>query len=359
MGSNTIGTIFQLTNFGESHGNSIGGVIDGCPAGLKPDQRRIQHELERRKPGASPLSSSRKEPDKVELLSGLYEGTTTGAPIGFIIRNKDHRSRDYEHLKNIFRPSHADYTYFKKFGLRDHMGGGRASARVTACSVVGGAVARQLLEQWGVKIWAYTSQIGDIILKKSYGQLSPEKVYTNNVRCPDPLIAETMDKKIMMIKKSGDSIGGLVTCVISGLPAGIGEPVYNKLHAALAASMLSINAARGFEIGAGFESAKMKGSEHNDLFCNKDGEISTRTNYSGGIQGGISNGQDIYFRVAFKPTPSILKKQQTVNLQGNEVELQGRGRHDPCVVPRAVPVVEAMTLLTVADHFLLSRTSRL
>lgn len=316
-------------------------------------------ELDRRRPGVSSIASTRKERDRVELLSGLFEGVTTGAPIGFIIRNEDARDKDYKDLKDIFRPSHADYTYSEKYAIRDYRGSGRASARETACRVVGGAIARQVLGSRGISVWAYTSQVGKISLKKPYTEFDRSVVYANEARCPDPLIAETMQNKIKMLRKEGDSIGGVVTGVITGLPAGLGEPVFNKLHAALGGAMLGINAVRGFEIGSGFIGATMKGSAHNDVYCMKDGRMGTETNNSGGIQGGISNGMDVYFRVAFKPTPTILKAQKTVNTAGEEVTFKAKGRHDPCVVPRAVPVVEAMAALVMADQLLLNRTSQI
>ncbi|TYA59050.1 chorismate synthase [Formosa maritima] len=347
MAGNTFGKIFKLTTFGESHGEAIGGVIDGCPSGLKLDFDAIQNELNRRKPGQSEIVTQRKEPDTVEFLSGIFEGITTGTSIGFIIKNTNQKSKDYSHIKDVYRPSHADYTYEKKYGVRDYRGGGRSSARETACRVVAGAVAKQLLKE--VKINAYTSSVGDIFLEKPYQDLDFSKTESNAVRCPDSETAERMISKIKKIKKQGDTIGGTVTCVLQDVPIGLGEPVFDKLHAELGKAMLSINAVKGFEYGSGFCGAKMTGSEHNDLF-NEDG--STKTNLSGGIQGGISNGMDIYFRVAFKPVATIIQKQDALDSSGNIVEMQGKGRHDPCVVPRAIPIVEAMAALVIVDYYL-------
>jgi chorismate synthase len=378
--SNTFGKIFSLTTFGESHGIALGGVVDGCPAGLEIDLDFIQSELDRRRPGQSKIVSQRKESDKVEFLSGIISGssdtiscvTTTGTPIGFIIRNENQKSQDYDHLMDAYRPSHADYTYDKKYGIRDHKGGGRASARATVSSVVGGAIAKLLLKKYGIKISAYTSQVGEVKLLKSYKDLDLSKTESNAVRCPDELIADTMIKKIEQVRKEGDTIGGVITCVAQHVPVGLGEPVFDKLHADLGKAMLGINAVKGFEIGSGFEGVKMKGSEHNDIFyltpnpdlrsqptvVTGEGNVRTKTNNSGGIQGGISNGEDIYFRVAFKPVATIMQKQMTVNSKGEEVELVGKGRHDPCVLPRAVPIVEAMTALVIADHLLRHRATK-
>ncbi|MEZ4803178.1 MAG: chorismate synthase [Gelidibacter sp.] len=350
MAGNSFGTLFKLTTFGESHGPAIGGIIDGCPAGIALDLDAIQSEMNRRKPGQSEIVTQRKEPDTVEFLSGIFEGQTTGTPIGFIIKNTNQKSKDYSHIKDVYRPSHADYTYEKKYGIRDYRGGGRSSARETACRVVAGAIAKQVLKD--VKIHAYTSSVGDLFLEKPYQNLDFSKIETNDVRCPDEAIANQMIEKIKSVRKEGDTIGGTVTCVIQNVPIGLGEPVFDKLHANLGKAMLSINAVKGFEYGSGFCGAKMKGSEHNDLF-NADG--TTKTNLSGGIQGGISNGMDIYFRVAFKPVATIIQKQNTLDNQGNIVEMQGKGRHDPCVVPRAVPIVEAMTALVLADFWLLNK----
>ncbi len=354
MAGNTFGTIFRLTTFGESHGIAIGGVIDGCPAGLQLDLEAIQKELNRRKPGQSEIVTQRKEPDTVNFLSGIFEGVTTGTPIGFTIENADQKSKDYSHIKDAYRPSHADFTYDKKYGIRDYRGGGRSSARETACRVVAGAVAKQLLKD--IKINAFTSSVGKIFIDKPYQDLDFSKTEANLVRCPDEAIAKKMIARIKEIRKQGDTIGGTVTCVLQNVPVGLGEPVFDKLHAELGKAMLSINAVKGFEYGSGFCGVQMKGSEHNDLF-NADG--TTQTNLSGGIQGGISNGMDIYFRVAFKPVATIMQKQQTLDKYGNIVEIQGRGRHDPCVVPRAVPIVEAMAALVLADYYLINKTTKL
>lgn len=350
MAGNSFGKLFKLTTFGESHGVAIGGIIDGCPAGIPLDFEAIQLEMDRRKPGQSDIVTQRKESDVVEFLSGIFEGQTTGTPIGFIIKNTDQKSNDYSHIKDVYRPSHADFTYDKKYGVRDYRGGGRSSARETACRVVAGAIAKQLLKD--VKIHAYTSSVGDLFLDKPYQDLDFSKIESNTVRCPDEAIANQMIEKIREIRKQGDTIGGTVTCVIQNLPVGLGEPVFDKLHAELGKAMLSINAVKGFEYGSGFCGAKMKGSEHNDQF-NEDG--STKTNLSGGIQGGISNGMDIYFRVAFKPVATIIQKQNTLDNKGDIVEMQGKGRHDPCVVPRAIPIVEAMAALVLADYHLLRK----
>lgn len=352
MAGNTFGTLFKVTTFGESHGPAIGGVIDGCPAGIPLNLNAIQEELNRRKPGQSAIVTQRKEPDTVEFLSGIFEGKTTGAPIGFIIKNTNQKSKDYSHIKDQYRPSHADYVYDKKYGIRDYRGGGRSSARETACRVVAGAIAKQLLST--VKINAFVSSVGDIFLEKPYQELDFSKIETNPVRCPDPKTAAKMETFIKQIRKEGDTVGGTVTCVIQNVPVGLGEPVFNKLHAQLGKAMLSINAVKGFEYGSGFCGSRMRGSEHNDLF-NTDG--TTKTNLSGGIQGGISNGMDIYFRVAFKPVATIMQDQQTIDNQGNKVTMQGKGRHDPCVVPRAVPIVEAMAALVLADFYLLQKVN--
>lgn len=354
MAGNTFGKLFKLTTFGESHGIAIGGIIDGCPAGLELDFDAIQKELDRRKPGQSEIVTQRKEPDTVEFLSGIFEGKTTGTPIGFQIKNTNQKSKDYSHIKDVFRPSHADYTYEKKYGNRDYRGGGRSSARETASRVVAGAIAKQFLNS--IEINAYTSSVGDIFLEKPYQELDFSKTESNVVRCPDEATAQKMIDRIKAIRKEGDTIGGTVTCVLQNVPLGLGEPVFDKLHAELGKAMLSINAVKGFEYGSGFCGAKMKGSEHNDLF-NADG--STKTNLSGGVQGGISNGMDIYFRVAFKPVATVIQKQDALDTHGNIVEMQGQGRHDPCVVPRAIPIVEAMAALVLADYVLLDRMSRL
>lgn len=351
MAGNTYGTLFRLTTFGESHGTAVGGVIDGCPPGITLDMDAIQYELNRRKPGQSAIVTQRKEPDEVQFLSGIFEGKTTGAPIGFIVPNTNQKSNDYSHIKDVYRPSHADFTYDKKYGVgvRDYRGGGRSSARETISRVVGGAIARQTLPD--ITIQAYTSSVGDIFLEKPYQALDFSLVESNAVRCPDTEVAARMEEYIKEIRKDGDTVGGTVTCVIKNVPAGLGEPVFDKLHAELGKAMLSINAVKGFEYGSGFCGAKMRGSEHNDIF-NADG--TTKTNLSGGIQGGISNGMDIYFRVAFKPVATIMQAQETINSKGEVVEMHGKGRHDPCVVPRAVPIVEAMAALVLADFSLLS-----
>ncbi len=350
MAGNSFGTLFKLTTFGESHGLALGGVIDGCPSGLELDFEAIQHELSRRKPGQSTIVTQRKEEDEVEFLSGIFEGKTTGTPIGFIIRNTNQKSNDYSHIQDVFRPSHADFTYVKKYGNRDYRGGGRSSARETACRVVAGAIAKQLLKN--VTIQAYTSSVGNLYLRKPYQDLDLSTVESNEVRCPDVVVAQEMIDKIKEIRKQGDTIGGTVTCVLKNVPIGLGEPVFDKLHADLGKAMLSINAVKGFEYGSGFCGTEMKGSEHNDIF-NPDG--STQTNLSGGIQGGISNGMDIYFRVAFKPVATIMQEQDTIDVQGNTVKMYGKGRHDPCVVPRAVPIVEAMAALVLADFYLMNK----
>jgi len=350
MAGNSFGNIFKLTTFGESHGVAIGGIIDGCPPGLKLDFDAIQNEMNRRKPGQSEIVTQRKEPDSVQFLSGIFEGVTTGTPIGFVIHNTNQKSKDYSHIKDVYRPSHADYTYEKKYGVRDYRGGGRSSARETASRVVAGAIAKQFLSS--IKINAYTSSVGDLFLEKPYQDLDFSKIESNVVRCPDEETAEQMISKIKAIRKEGNTIGGTVTCVLQNVPLGLGEPVFDKLHAELGKAMLSINAVKGFEYGSGFCGAKMKGTEHNDLF-NEDG--TTKTNLSGGIQGGISNGMDIYFRVAFKPVATVIQKQDALDSSGHIVEMQGKGRHDPCVVPRAIPIVEAMAALVIADFLLLNK----
>ncbi|MDO6472118.1 MULTISPECIES: chorismate synthase [Maribacter] len=354
MAGNTFGNIFRVSTFGESHGKAIGGVIDGCPSEIELDFDAIQNDLNRRKPGQSAIVTQRKEPDEVEFYSGIFEGKTTGTPIGFAIHNTNQKSKDYGHIKDSYRPSHADYVYDKKYGFRDYRGGGRSSARETASRVVAGAIAKQFLK--GVEIQAFVSQVGDMNLGKHYTELDLSLTETNDVRCPDPEMAAKMEEYIKSIKKDGDTIGGIITCVAKNVPIGLGEPVFDKLHAELGKAMLSINAVKGFEYGSGFEGVKMKGSEHNDQF-NNDG--STKTNYSGGIQGGISNGMDIYFNVAFKPVATVIQGYETIDKEGNTIKTQGKGRHDPCVVPRAVPIVEAMTALVLADYTLLNRTIKL
>ena len=354
MAGSTFGNYFKLTTFGESHGEAMGGVIDGCPAGVSIDLDAIENQMMRRRPGQSTIVTQRKEADTVRFLSGIFEGKTTGSPIGFIIENTNQKSADYTHIKDSYRPSHADYTFDKKYGHRDYRGGGRSSARETACRVAAGAIASQLLG--AIAITGYVSSVGDLTLEKPYQELDFNTVDSNVVRCPDAEMASKMIAKIKEIKKQGDTIGGIITCVIQNVPVGLGEPVFDKLHAQLGKAMLSINAVKGFEFGSGFKGATMNGSEHNDLF-NQDG--TTKSNLSGGVQGGISNGMDIYFRVAFKPVATIMQKQQTINSKGEKVEMQGKGRHDPCVVPRAVPIVEAMAALTIADFWLANKLSKL
>ncbi len=354
MAGNSFGKVFTLTSFGESHGAAIGGIIDGCPAGLKLDFEAIQTEMQRRKPGQSAIVTQRKEEDEVKFLSGIFEGVTTGTPIGFVIENTNQKSNDYSHIKNIYRPSHADYAYDKKYGIRDYRGGGRSSARETACRVVAGAIAKQLLSE--IKINAFVSSVGNIFIDKPYQDLDFTKTESNSVRCPDMDSAAKMENLIKKIRKDGDTVGGTITCVLQNVPVGLGEPVFDKLHAELGKAMLSINAVKGFEYGSGFCGAKMKGSEHNDVF-NPDG--STKSNLSGGIQGGISNGMDIYFRVAFKPVATLMQNQETIDAKGNKVIAEGKGRHDPCVVPRAVPIVEAMAALVLANFWLLNKINKL
>ena len=357
--SNTFGNIFTLTSFGESHGKAIGGVIDGFPAGIHIDEDFVQRELARRRPGQSALTTGRKEADSVEFLSGIYEGVSTGCPIGFVVWNTNQHSSDYDNMKDVFRPSHADFTYTQKYGIRDHRGGGRSSARETISRVVGGALAKLALKEIGVQITAFTSQVGTLMLDKDYTRYDLSQIEENPVRCPDPELARQMEELILRVKGEGDTIGGVVSCVIQGCPIGLGQPVFGKLHAALGNAMLSINAAKGFEYGQGFGSMDLKGSQQNDLFYNENGNIALRTNHSGGIQGGISNGEDIYFRVAFKPVATVLMEQSTVDKEGNETVLKARGRHDPCVLPRAVPIVEAMAAMTLLDYYLLGKVSRM
>lgn len=356
---NSFGNIFRLTSFGESHGKGIGGVIDGFPAGITIDTDFVQEELARRRPGQSRITTARQEGDRVEFLSGIFEGKSTGCPIGFIVWNENQRSTDYNNMKGVYRPSHADYTYTVKYGIRDHRGGGRSSARETISRVVAGALAKLALRQLGIRVTAYTSQVGPIRLEENYDAYNLDLIETNPVRCPDPAKAQEMEEYIYKIKEEGDTIGGVVTCVVRGCPIGLGQPVFGKLQAALGAAMLSINAAKAFEYGDGFKGLKQKGSEQNDVFYNNNGRIETRTNHSGGIQGGISNGQDIYFRVAFKPVATVLMEQHTVNIDGVDTTLKARGRHDPCVLPRAVPIVEAMAAMTLLDYYLLDRTTQL
>ena len=357
--SNTFGKIFTLTSFGESHGPGIGGVIDGFPAGISIDLVFIQQELNRRRPGQSKITTDRKEADQVEFLSGIFEGKSTGCPIAFLVRNTNQHSDDYENLRGLFRPSHADFTYTQKYGIRDHRGGGRSSARETISRCVGGALAKLALKQLGISIQAYTSQVGSIALENDYKRYDLNLIETNAVRCPDPQKAREMEEYIASVKAAGDTIGGIITCVVKGCPVGLGEPSFGKLHAALGHAMLTINAVKGFEYGEGFAGVTQRGSEQNDIFFNDEGRINTRTNHSGGIQGGISNGQDIYFRVAFKPVATLLKEQSTVNEKGEDTQVKARGRHDPCVLPRAVPIVEAMTAMTLLDYYLMNKCTRL
>ena len=356
---NTIGTQVRLTTFGESHGIAIGGILDGFPSGVVVDEELVRSEMRRRRPGQSVVTTARNEADEVQFLSGIFEGRTTGTPIGFVIHNTNNRSNDYDNLRDAFRPSHADYTYSVKYGVRDHRGGGRSSARETAVRVCAGALCKLALAQMGITIQAYTSQVGDIKLEGPYTDYNLALAEENIVRCPDAEKAAAMEKLILDVKRDGDTIGGIVTCVAKGVPAGIGAPLYNKLSSSLAAAMMTINAAKGFDYGDGFASVTGRGSQQNDIFFDDNGTINTRTNHSGGIQGGISNGQDIYFRVAFKPVATILCEQPTVGVDGKDAIISARGRHDPCVVPRAVPVVEAMAALTILDHCLLSRCTRL
>lgn len=357
--SNTFGKIFTLTSFGESHGPGIGGVIDGFPAGISIDLVFIQQELNRRRPGQSKITTDRKEADQVEFLSGIFEGKSTGCPIAFLVRNTNQHSDDYENLRGLFRPSHADFTYTQKYGIRDHRGGGRSSARETISRCVGGALAKLALKQLGISIQAYTSQVGSIALENDYKRYDLNLIETNAVRCPDLQKAREMEEYIASVKAAGDTIGGIITCVVKGCPVGLGEPSFGKLHAALGHAMLTINAVKGFEYGEGFAGVTQRGSEQNDIFFNDEGCINTRTNHSGGIQGGISNGQDIYFRVVFKPVATLLKEQSTVNEKGEDTTVKARGRHDPCVLPRAVPIVEAMTAMTLLDYYLMNKCTRL
>lgn len=358
---NSIGNIFKLTSFGESHGLKIGGVIDGCPSGLTIDLKYIQEELDRRKPGQSKITTSRTEGDKVEFMSGIFEGKTTGTPIGFTISNKNYKTEDYDKIKDVFRPSHADFTYQEKYGLRDYRGGGRSSARETACRVVAGAVAKLILRSYNIEISAYVWSVGNIFANVdnlSFDDITNSKE-KNIVRCPDESVALKMIDFISDLKKKGNSVGGQIKCHIKGVPSGLGEPVFDKLHADLAKAMLSINAVKGFEYGSGFEGSKMSGSEHNDEFESNNGKVTTKTNFSGGIQGGVSNGEEIYFKVAFKPVATILTKQNSVDKEKNNIEIKAEGRHDPCVVPRAVPIVESMTAMVIVDHLLRNRTTKL
>ena len=356
---NTFGNIFTLTSFGESHGAAIGGVVDGFPAGIDIDVDFIQNELRRRRPGQSRITTSRNEPDTVEFLSGIFEGKSIGCPIGFIVRNTNQHSADYDNMRNLFRPSHADYTYTAKYGIRDHRGGGRSSARITISRCVAGALAKLALKKIGVSVCAYTSQVGNIKLEADYRRYDLTKVEDNIVRCPDAEKARAMETLISEVKKQGDTIGGTITAVIKGCPAGVGEPEFDKLHAALGYAMLGINAAKGIEFGMGFDGISRLGSEMNDVFVNENGRVTTKTNNSGGIQGGISNGNDIYFRIAFKPVATLLKPQNTIDKNGDSTVLEAKGRHDPCVLPRAVPIVEAMAAMVILDHILLSKATKM
>jgi len=356
---NSFGRVFRISTFGESHGKGLGVIVDGCPAGLPIDEAFIRQELQRRKPGQSKITTQRKEEDECQILSGVFEGKSTGTPIALVILNTDQKSKDYSHIADKFRPSHADYTYFEKYGIRDYRGGGRSSARETAARVAAGAIAKMLLAHYGISIHAYVSQVGTLSLDRPYQELDFEEIEKNIVRCPDPVLAEQMIEFIDEVRKDRDTVGGVVSCVAQHVPPGLGEPVFDKLHAELGKAMLSINAVKGFEYGSGFEGVSMRGSEHNDLFYQEEGKIKTKTNHSGGIQGGISNGEDIYFRVAFKPVATIMQDQESLNEAGEPATVSGKGRHDPCVVPRAVPIVEAMCALVLADYLLLKRVNRI
>lgn len=355
---NSFGNLFKITTFGESHGKSIGVIIDGCPAGMPLDEALIQKDMDRRKPGQSKITTQRKESDTFHIQSGIFDGKTTGTPLMILIPNEDQRSKDYSHIADKFRPSHADYTYQTKYGIRDYRGGGRSSARETAARVAAGAVAKQFLQHKGIEVSAYVSQVGTLRLEKSYHELDLSRSEENIVRCPDPSTAEQMIELIDTTRKHRDTIGGIVSCVITGVPVGLGEPVFEKLHAELGKAMLGINAVKGFEYGSGFEGVALNGSQHNDAYYKEGDKVRTRTNHSGGIQGGISNGEDIYFRVAFKPVATLMQDQESLNEAGETVTVSGKGRHDPCVVPRAVPIVEAMAALVIADYYLLNQTTR-
>jgi len=359
MAGNTFGQLFRLTTFGESHGKAIGGIIDGFPSGIEVDEALIKHDLQRRKPGQNELVSQRKESDDFEILSGVFEGVSLGTPIAFIVWNKDQIPSDYNQFKNTYRPSHADFTFEKKYGIRDYRGGGRASARETVSRVIGGSFAKMLLKQSGIEITVYVSQVSNIKTSKNFDQLDLSKIEDSPVRCPDPEVSKKIIGEFKRAGKQGDTLGGIVNCIVKNMPVGLGEPVFDKLHADLGKAMLSINAVKGFEIGSGFQSAAMRGSEHNDQFVENDGKIITKTNFSGGIQGGISNGMNIYFKVAFKPVATLMSDQQSIDKDGNPVTIQGKGRHDVCVVPRAVPIVEAMTALVLADHLLRNNVAKI
>ncbi|MBB6326782.1 chorismate synthase [Algoriphagus iocasae] len=356
---NSFGKLFKITTFGESHGVALGVTLEGCPAGLEIDEAKIRLEMQRRKPGQSKITTQRKEEDEIEILSGVFEGKSTGTPIGIVIRNADQKSKDYSHISDKFRPSHADYTYFEKYGIRDYRGGGRSSARETAARVAAGAIAKQLLDHYGVTVQAFVSQVGNLKLEKPYQELNLGLAEENIVRCPDPELADQMIQLIDEVRLDRDTIGGVVTCVIKNTPVGIGEPVFDRLHAELGKAMLGINAVKGFEYGSGFDGVTMRGSQHNDAFIKEGDKVKTKTNFSGGIQGGISNGEDIYFRVAFKPVATIMKDQESINEAGESITVSGKGRHDPCVVPRAVPIVEAMAALVIADNIILAKSNKL
>ncbi len=358
MSGNVLGKIFRISTYGESHGVAVGVIIDGCPAGVKVDLEDIQRELSRRKPGQSSIVTQRKEEDRVELLSGVMEGLSTGTPISLVIYNKDQKSKDYDHIKDKFRPSHADFTYQSKYGIRDYRGGGRSSARETVARVASGAIAKEFLRLYGISIHAFVSQVGHLSLERDISDIGYNHIENNIVRCPDPELADQMIAFIKEVRKDGDTIGGKITCVIDGVPVGLGEPVFDKLHADLGKGMLSINAVKGFEYGSGFDAITMRGSEHNDIFRKDGDQVKTTSNYSGGVQGGISNGMPITFNVAFKPVATLMKDQESVDKDGQSVVITGKGRHDPCVVPRAVPIVEAMAALTIADHLLRSRSNK-
>ena len=359
MAGNSFGKLFRITTFGESHGKAIGAIIDGCPAGLTLDMDHIQNELTRRKPGQSAIVTQRKEADEFEILSGTMDGITTGTPLCIVVWNEDQKSKDYDHIKDVWRPSHADFTYQEKYGIRDYRGGGRSSARETVARVATGAIAKQILAKINITIQAYVSQVGEISVDKSHEALDLDLTDSNIVRCPDPDLSEKMIDYIKQIKKNGDTVGGRITCVAKNIPVGLGEPVFNKLHAEMSKAMMGINAVKGFEYGSGFRSVRMNGSEHNDLFEKVGDEIKTKTNFSGGVQGGISNGMPLYFNVAFKPVATIMQDQDSVDQSGNKTIITGKGRHDPCVVPRAVPIVEAMTALVLVDYLMLNKVIKL
>ena len=358
MSGNVFGKVFRISTFGESHGVAVGVVIDGCPAGVKIDIEAIQRDLTRRRPGQSKIVTQRKEADQVSIQSGIMDGVSTGTPISLVIMNKDQKSKDYDHIKEKFRPSHADYTYQEKYGIRDYRGGGRSSARETVARVAAGAIAKEFIAQSGISVHAFVSQVGDLKLTKNISELGYDHIEKNIVRCPDPALAEQMINLIKAVKKDGDTIGGKITCIVDGVPVGLGEPVFDKLHADLGKAMLSINAVKGFEYGSGFEAVQMRGSQHNDIFQKEGDKVTTATNFSGGVQGGISNGMPISCNIAFKPVATLMKDQASVDKSGAKVTVTGKGRHDPCVVPRAVPIVEAMAALVIADHLLRSRTNK-